>query len=63
MVEADPYDVEIKEWLAEKLSLSKQFKAEIVKETKKAILLNVFDKDINRGELWFPKSTIIRIEG
>jgi len=65
MLESEPYDVEIKGWLAEKEALPTTFKAHITKESKskKALLLKIIANDVERGEYWIPRSAIVKIEG
>jgi hypothetical protein len=63
MLESEPYDVEIKEWLAEKEALPTTFKAHIARESKKALLLRIIANGVERGEYWIPRSAIVKIEG
>lgn len=62
-IEYTPYDVVLKTWFAEKNAIPATCKAYIIKEKPKALLLNVLDKGIERGNYWVPRSVIVSIEG
>ncbi len=49
--------------VAEREDIPSTFKAHIVRESKKALLLRVVDKGVERGEHWIPRLAIIKIEG
>jgi hypothetical protein len=62
-VEYTPYDVELKAWFADKNAIPQRCKAYIIKEKPKALLLNIVDNGIERGNYWVPRSVVIKIEG